>query len=156
MPTRFQIEYLEDGVRRTTHISYAKKFYERSLNVRAKRLRHRLSRDSAVITMTYLWLNSSSGKTRRRLKVSSLREIRRRWKCFSGPVRIKAYGPKEELPKELRDIMEAAGAAEVIDGGLLLDLCGQRSKEKGGSCDASFVPSVYQNLALSLRHLLNR
>ena len=49
--------------------------------------------------------------------MSSLQEIKRRWKCFSGPVRIKAYGPKEELPKELRDIVEAAGAAEVIDGG---------------------------------------
>ena len=45
--------------------------------------------------------------------------------------------------------MEAAGATEVIDGGVLWDLCGQRSKEEGGSCGASFVPSVYQDLALS-------
>ena len=149
VPNRFQIEYLEDGVRRTTHISYAKKFHERSLNVRAKRLRHRLSRGSAVIAMTFLRLNSGSGKSRRRLKVSSLKEIRRRWKCFSGPVGIKVYGSKEELSQELRDVVEAAGAAEVIDGGVLWDLCGQRSKEEGGSCDASFVPSVCQNLALS-------
>ena len=45
--------------------------------------------------------------------------------------------------------MEAAGAAEVIDGGELWDLFGQRSKEEGGSCDASFVPSDNQNFALS-------
>ena len=65
VPNRFQIEYLEDGVRRTTHISYAKKFYKRSLNVQAKRLHHRLSRDQDVITMAHLRLVSGSGKTRR-------------------------------------------------------------------------------------------
>ena len=64
--------------------------------------------------------------------MSSLQEIRRRWKCFSGPVGIKVYGSKEELSQELRDVVEAAGAAEVIDGGVLWDLCGQRSKEEGG------------------------
>ena len=140
---------MEDGVRRTTHISYAKKFHERSLNIRAKRLRHRLSRGSAVIAMTFLRLHSGSGKSRRRMKVFSFKEIRRRWKCFSAPVGVKVCGPKEELSQELRDVVKAAGAAEVIDGGELWDLCGQRSKEEGGSCDASFVPSVNQNLALS-------
>ena len=49
----------------------------------------------------------------------------------------------------MREVVEAAGAAEVIGGGELWDLYGQRSKEEGGSCDASFVPSVNQNLALS-------
>ena len=99
--------------------------------------------------MTFLRLHSGSGKSRRRMKVFSLKEIRRRWKCFSGPVGVKVCGPKEELSQELRDVVKAAGAAEVIDGGELWDLCGQRSKEEGGSCDASFVPSVNQNLALS-------
>ena len=131
VPNRFQIEYLEDGIKRTTHISYAKKFCECSLNVRVKRLRHRLSRDQDVITMTHLWLVSGSGKSRRRLKVSSLKEIRRKWQCFSRPVpvRIKICGPEEELSEELRAIAEAAEADQFISGGLLLDLCGQRSKE---------------------------
>ena len=101
IPNRFQIEYLEDGVRRTTHISYAKKFHERSLNIRVKRLRQRLSRGSAVITMASLRLSSGSGKSRRRRKVSSFEEIRRRWKHFSGPIGVKVYGPKEELCEEL-------------------------------------------------------
>ena len=149
IPNRFQIEYLEDGVRRTTHISYAKKFHERSLNIRAKRLRHRLSRGSTVITMASLQLSSGSGKSRRRRKVSSFAEIRRRWKRFSGSIGVKVYGPKEELCEELQKVVEAAGAAEVIDGGELWDLCGQRSKEEGGSCDASFVPSAIQIFALS-------
>ena len=149
IPNRFQIEYLEDGVRRTTHISYAKKFHERSVNIQAKQLRHRLSRGSAVITMASLQLSSGSGKSRRQRKVSSLEEIRRRWKCFSGPIEVKVYGPKEELCQELQEIVEAAGAAEINNVGELWDLCGQRSKEEGGSCDASFVPSDNQNFALS-------
>ena len=53
------------------------------------------------------------------------------------------------MPEELRAIVEAAEAAQVISRELLLDLCGQRSKEEGGSCDASFVQSVCKDLALS-------
>ena len=45
--------------------------------------------------------------------------------------------------------MEAAGATEVISRGRLLDLCGQRSKEEGGSCDGSLVQAVCKDLALS-------
>ena len=139
IPTRFQIEYLEDGVRRTTSINYAKKFCEHSLDIKAERLRHRPSCDRDIITMTHLRLVSGSGKSRRRLQVSSLEEIRRKWQYFSGPVpvRIEICRPEEELSEELRAIVEEAGAAQVISGRLLLDLCGQRSKEEGGSCDAS-------------------
>ena len=45
--------------------------------------------------------------------------------------------------------MEAAGATEVISRGRLLDLCGQRSKEEGGSCDGSLVQAVCKDLTLS-------
>ena len=86
IPNRFQIEYLEDGLRRTTHISYDKKFCERSHNIKAERLCHRPSRDRDVITMTHLRLVSGTGKSRRCLQVSSLEEIRRKWQYFSGPV----------------------------------------------------------------------
>ena len=100
VPNRFQIEYLENGISRTTHISYAKRFYERSLNVQTKRLRHRLSREQDVVTMAHLWLVSGSGKNRRRLKTFSLTEIYKKWHYFSGPmpVRIKICGPVEDLP----------------------------------------------------------
>ena len=101
--------------------------------------------------MTHLRLVSGTGKSRRHLQVSSLEEIRRKWRYFSGPVpvRVKICGPEEELSAELRAIVEAAGAAQVISGGLLLDLCGQRSKEEVGSCDASLVQSVCKDFALS-------
>ena len=128
-------------MRRTTHISYAKKFCERSLNIQAERLRSRPSRDQDVIAMAHLRLVSGSGKTRRRLKAFSLEEIRKRWHYFSGPVpiRINICGPEEELPEELRAIVEAAGATQVTSRGLLLDLCEQRSTEEQGSCDNSLV-----------------
>ena len=65
VPNRFQIVYLENGISRTRNISYAKRFYDRSLNVQTKRLRHRLSREQDVITMAHLRLVSGSGKNRR-------------------------------------------------------------------------------------------
>ena len=150
VPNRFQIEYLEDGVSRTTHIRYAKRFYERSLNVQTKRLRHRLSREQDVIMMAHLRLVSGSGKNRRRLRAFSLKEICKKWHYFSGPmpVRIKICGPVEELPGGLRTLVDEAGATQVISRGRLLDLCGQRSYEEGGSCDGSSVQAVCEDLAL--------
>ena len=56
---------------------------------------------------------------------------------------------RTELREDLQKVVEAAGAAEVIDGGELWDLFGYRSKKEGGSCDASFVPSAIQIFALS-------
>ena len=53
------------------------------------------------------------------------------------------------MPEELRTIVEEAGATRVISRGRLLDLCGQRSKEEGGSCDGSLVQAVCKDLALS-------
>ena len=45
--------------------------------------------------------------------------------------------------------MDEAGATQVISRGRLLDLCGQRSYEEGGSCDGSSVQAVCEDLALS-------
>ena len=50
-------------------------------------------------------------------------------------------GYVKQLERELLDIRaklsRILGQEKVISGGPLLDLCGQRSKEEGGSCDAS-------------------
>ena len=47
----------------------------------------------------------------------------------------------EQLKRELEDIRtklsRILGQEKVISGGPLLDLCGQRSEEEGGNCDAS-------------------
>ena len=60
VPNRFQIEYLGNGVTRTTHISYAKTFLERSLNVRTEKLHNRLSRKRDVVKMAHLQLVTGS------------------------------------------------------------------------------------------------
>ena len=73
---------------------------------------------------------------------------------------MKVYGPKEELCEDLQKVVEAAGAAEVIDGGELWDLCGQRSKEEGAvvTPPSFLLPSRSSPCPKrkSLRHLLNR
>ena len=47
----------------------------------------------------------------------------------------------KQLKRELEDIRaklsRILGQEKVISGGPLLDLCGQRSEEEGGSCGAS-------------------
>ena len=75
VPNRFQIEYLENGITRTTHISYAKKFFERSLNVRTEGLHNRLSRKRDVVEMAHLRLVTGFGRNRRRMRAFSLAEI---------------------------------------------------------------------------------
>ena len=151
VPNRFQIEYLENGITRTTHISYAKKFFERSLNVRTEWLHNRLSRKRDVVEMAHLRLVTGSGRNRRRMRAFSLAEIYRKWHYLSGPkiVRLQVRGAVEELPEGLQNIVTEAGATQKISRERLLDLCGQRSYVEGGSCDGSSVQAIREDLALS-------
>ena len=151
VPNRFQIEYLEKGINCTTHISYAKKFFERSLNVRTKCLHNRLSRKQGVVEMAYLRLVTGSGNNRRRMRAFSLAEIYRKWHYLSGPklVRLQVRGSVEKLPEGLQTIVTKAGATQEISRERLLDLCGQRSYVEGGSCDGSSVQAICEDLALS-------
>ena len=55
----------------------------------------------------------------------------------------------EELPEGLRTLVDEAGATQEISRERLLDLCGQRSYEEGGSCDGSSMQAVCEDLALS-------
>ena len=151
VPNRFQIEYLENGMNRITHISYAKKFFERSLNVRTKWLHNRLNRKQGVVEMTHLRLVTFSGRNRRRMRAFSLAEIYRKWHYLSGPklVRLQVRGSVEELPEGLQTIVTEAGATQEISRERLLDLCGQQSYVEGGSCDSSSVQAIREDLALS-------
>ena len=154
VPNRFQIEYLENGITRTTHISYAKKFLERSLNVRTERLHNRLSRKRDVVKMAHLRLVTGCGRRRRRMRAFSLAEIYQKWHYLSGPrmVRIQVRGEVEELPEGLRAIVIEAGTTQEVQEvsrERLLDLCGQRSFVEGGSCDGSSVLSACEDLTPS-------
>ena len=61
-------------------------------------------------------------------------------------------GYKAQSKKNLEDIRAKLSRIlvqeKVISGGPLFDLCGQRSDEEGGSCDAS-----RQNICLKIKHL---
>ena len=59
---------------------------------------------------------------------------------------MKVCGAADDLPAELKVIMEAAGPTGVIDGEKLLDLCGQRSEERGSSCNGPPVPATQGDL----------
>ena len=59
---------------------------------------------------------------------------------------MKVCGAADDLPADLKVIVEAAGPAGVIDGEELLDLCGQRSEERRSSCDGPPVPATQGDL----------
>ena len=68
-------------------------------------------------------------------------------------------GYVKQLKRELEDIRaklsRILGQEKVISGGPLLDLCGQRSEEEGGSCDAS-QPQFLFKYKTSVRKQRNR
>ena len=149
IPNRFQIEYLEGKVKRLTHISYAKKFHEKCNCFGLGRLHHRVSRWRTTRRMGRIRLSCGSRKLGCCRQVKSLQEIRTKWKTFSGPIQVKVCGSAADLPAELQVIVEAAGPKGVIDGRKLFDLCGQRSEERGSSCDGPSVPDIMEDLALT-------
>ena len=51
-------------------------------------------------------------------------------------------GPPENLPEDLKRVLNAAGPRMKIGGEALRDLWGQRSEEEGSSCDATNVISL--------------
>ena len=68
-------------------------------------------------------------------------------------------GYVKELKKELEDIRaklsRILGQEKVISGGPLLDFCGQRSEEEGGSCDTSRQQFLFE-YKTSVRKQRNR
>ena len=149
MPNRFQIEYLEGKAKRLTHISYAKKFHEKCNCFGLGQLRHMVSRWRTTRRMALIRLSSSSRRLSYRRQVRSLQEIRAKWTTFSGRIRVEVCGSEADLPSELQVIVEAAGPKGFIDGKKLFDLCGQRSEERGSSCNGPSVPDILEDLALT-------
>ena len=54
----------------------------------------------------------------------------------SGRIRVQVLGEVEDLPPGLQAIVEAAGPDSYIEGRVLVDLCVQRSGQRGSGCDA--------------------
>ena len=86
IPNRFQVEYLDDGIIRLTHISYAKKYNERCPDFAREGLprEQRVSRVKPWVRMARVRLIYGTGRRPRRMVVPSVKAIREKWPIFSG------------------------------------------------------------------------
>ena len=132
IPNRFQVEYLDNGITRLTHISYAKKYNERCLDFAWEGMprEQRVSRVKPWIRMARIRLIYGTGRCPKRMVVPSVKAIREKWPVFSGRIRIQVLGDGA-LPSDLQTIVDAAGSNSWIEGEALVDLCKQRSEEGG-------------------------
>ena len=145
IPNWFQIEYLDGSVTRLTHISYAKKYNERCQYTEQVGLPHQ-TRDSHCkprARMARLRLVTGVGRRKARMVVSSMKAIREKWCVQSGRIRVQVLGEAKDLPSDLQAIVEATGPDDYIEGSVLVDLCMQRSGQRGNGCDA---PNVSEEL----------
>ena len=78
IPNRFQVEYLDDGIIRLTHISYAKKYNERCPDFAREGLprEQRVSRVKLWVRMARVRLIYGKGRRPRRMVVPSVKAIR--------------------------------------------------------------------------------
>ena len=76
-----------------------------------------------------------------------MKVIRELWSVCSGRVRVKVLGERKDLPLDLQAVVEAAGQEGCIEGSVLVDLCIQRSGQRGSGCDA---PSASEELPLPM------
>ena len=88
---------------------------------------------------------------RRLTKTADKRKSRRIVRESSMPWDQAGY--KAQLQKDLEDIRAKLSRIlvqeKVTSGGPLFDLCGQRSEERGSSCNVPLVPDILEDLALT-------
>ena len=65
-----------------------------------------------------------------------MKAIQERWPIHSGRIRVKILGEGEALTSDLQAVVDAAGPDSFIEGNVLVDLCEQRSGQRGSGCDA--------------------
>ena len=138
IPNRFQIEYLDDNVTRLTHISYVKKYNERCQYTERVEMprQKRVSRLKPWVRMARLRLIAGKGHNKIRMVVPSMKAIQDKWPVHSGRIRVKILGEEEALPSDLQAVVDAARPDSYIEGNVLVDLCEQRSGQRGSGCDA--------------------
>ena len=138
IPNRFQIEYLDDNITRLTHISYAKRYneccqYAEQVGMPRQK---RVSQRKPWVRMACLWLIAGSGRHRTRMVVPCMKSIQDKRPVHLGRIRVQVLGKGEALPSDLRAVVDATGPASCIEGNVLVDLCTQRSGQRGSGCDA--------------------
>ena len=138
IPNRFQIEYLDGNVTRLTHISYAKKYNERCQYTEQVGMprQKRVSQRKSWVRMARLRLIAGGGRHRTRMVVPSIKAIQDKWPVHSGRIHVQILGEGEDLSTDLQAVVDAAGPDSCIEGNVLVDLCTQRSGQRGSGCDA--------------------
>ena len=110
--------------------------------------------------MARLRLVTGAGRRKARMVVSSLKVIREKWSVHQGRIRVQILGDAKDLPSELRAIVEATGPDDYIEGSVLVDLCTQRSGQRGNGCDAPNTSEEFPTPVASppglLHHQLHR
>ena len=138
IPNRFQIEYLDGDTTRLTHISYAKRYNERCHYTEPVGMPYptKVSYRKPWVRMARIRLVAGSGDRRTRMVVQSAKDILEKWPVCSGRIRFKVLGEREELPADLQAVVKATSQDGWIEGSVLVDLCVQRSGQRGSGCDA--------------------
>ena len=81
------------------------------------------------------------------MAVHSTKVIREKWPVRSGRIRVKVLGEKKDLSADLKAVVEATGQDGCTEGSVLVDLCTQRSGQRGSDCDA---PNASEELPLPI------
>ena len=68
--------------------------------------------------------------------VSSTKAIRDKWPVHSGRICIRVLEEAKDLPSDLQAIVKATSPDDYIEGSVLVNLCRQRSGQRGIGCDA--------------------
>ena len=79
---------------------------------------------------------AGSGRQRIRMVVPCMKAILDKWPVTSGRIRVQLLGGGEALPSDLQAVVDAAGPDSCIEGIVLVDICKQRSCQRGSGCDA--------------------
>ena len=138
IPDRFQIEYLDGDTTRLTHINYAKRYNERCHYAEPVGMPYptKVSYRKPWVRMARIRLVAGSGDRRTRMVVKSAKDILEKWPVRSGCIRVKVLGEREELPADLLAVIDTTGQDGWIEGRVLVDLCVQRSGQRGSGRDA--------------------
>ena len=86
--------------------------------------------------MARIRLIAGTGCRKARMVANSVKAIQDNWGVKAGRIRVQVLGKVDDLPAGLKAIVNAAGPELCIEGRVLVDLCGQRSEERGSGCDA--------------------
>ena len=149
IPNRFQIEYMDGNIMRLTQIRYAKKYNERCHHTEQMGMprSEKVSKRQAWVRMAHIRLIAGTGCRKVRMVATSVKAIQDNWGIKEGRIRVQVLGEVGDLPADLKAIVDAAGPELCIEGSALVDLCVQRSSQRGSGCDA---PSEGEELPLAM------